>query len=109
MRLPLLQGITFTAVSPMIAIGLAAGGGTAGLVSIYGSVMCAGLFTFLVAAVFRAPGQVLCAGGRTPPRRAAAGLVEIAKIANYRFDELVANANPIASAHPLSFSALAPH
>src|SRR4051812_47860820 len=30
-RLPLLQGVTFTAVSPMIAIGLAAGGGTRGL------------------------------------------------------------------------------
>jgi OHCU decarboxylase len=28
----------------------------------------------------------------------AAGLIEIAKIASYRFDELVANANPIASA-----------
>src|SRR5213083_310392 len=32
-RLPLLQGVTFTAVSPMIAIGLAAGGGTEGLVT----------------------------------------------------------------------------
>ena len=51
-RLPLLQGVTFTAVSPMIAIGLAAGGGTAGLLSIYGSVLCAGLFTFLVAPYF---------------------------------------------------------
>ena len=29
-RLPLLQGVTFTAVSPMIAIGMAAGGGTDG-------------------------------------------------------------------------------
>src|SRR5271170_3917216 len=51
-RLPLLQGVTFTAVSPMISIGLAAGGGTAGLLSIYGSVLCAGLFTFLVAGYF---------------------------------------------------------
>jgi xanthine permease len=51
-RLPLLQGVTFTAVSPMIAIGLAAGGGTAGLLSIYGSVIIAGLFTFLVAGSF---------------------------------------------------------
>ena len=32
-RLPLLQGVTFTAVSPMIAIGLAAGGGTDGLLA----------------------------------------------------------------------------
>ena len=51
-RLPLLQGVTFTAVSPMIAIGLAAGGGTDGLLAIYGSVLCAGLFTFLVAGSF---------------------------------------------------------
>ncbi|MBN9798934.1 solute carrier family 23 protein [Pseudonocardia alni] len=48
-RLPLLQGVTFTAVSPMIAIGLAAGGGTAGLTTIYGAVIVAGLVTFLAA------------------------------------------------------------
>lgn len=29
----------------------------------------------------------------------SAGLIEIAKIANYRFDKLVANANPIATSH----------
>jgi OHCU decarboxylase len=51
-RLPLLQGVTFTAVSPMIAIGLAAGGGTPGLLSIYGSVIVAGVFTFFVAGSF---------------------------------------------------------
>ena len=51
-RLPLLQGVTFTAVSPMIAIGLAAGGGTTGLLSIYGSVLVAGIFTFLAASYF---------------------------------------------------------
>jgi OHCU decarboxylase len=51
-RLPLLQGVTFTAVSPMIAIGLAAGGGTGGLLAIYGSVIVAGLFTFLMAPFF---------------------------------------------------------
>lgn len=51
-RLPLLQGVTFTAVSPMIAIGLAAGGGTEGLVVIYGAVIIAGLFTFLIAPYF---------------------------------------------------------
>ena len=62
-RLPLLQGVTFTAVSPMIAIGLAAGGGTAGLLSIYGSVLCAGLFTFLVAGLFRQAGEIFSAGG----------------------------------------------
>jgi uric acid transporter len=51
-RLPLLQGVTFTAVSPMIAIGMAAGGGTDGLVVIYGSVIVAGLFTLLIAPYF---------------------------------------------------------
>ncbi|MFC0626223.1 2-oxo-4-hydroxy-4-carboxy-5-ureidoimidazoline decarboxylase [Kribbella deserti] len=51
-RLPLLQGVTFTAVSPMIAIGLAAGGGTDGLLVIYGAVLVAGLFTFLIAPFF---------------------------------------------------------
>jgi uric acid transporter len=51
-RLPLLQGVTFTAVSPMIAIGLAAGGGTQGLLTIYGSVIVAGLATFLIAPYF---------------------------------------------------------
>src|SRR3954454_3550493 len=51
-RLPLLQGVTFTAVSPMIAIGLAAGGGTDGLLVIYGAVIVAGLFTFFVAPYF---------------------------------------------------------
>ncbi|HEX6518238.1 MAG TPA: 2-oxo-4-hydroxy-4-carboxy-5-ureidoimidazoline decarboxylase [Nocardioidaceae bacterium] len=51
-RLPLLQGVTFTAVSPMIAIGLAAGGGTEGLLTIYGAVIVAGLFTFLLAPYF---------------------------------------------------------
>src|SRR5204862_5676937 len=48
-KLPLLQGVTFTAVSPMIAIGLAAGGGTEGLLVIYGAVIVAGLFTFFLA------------------------------------------------------------
>jgi uric acid transporter len=51
-RLPLLQGVTFTAVSPMIAIGLANGGGTDGLLVIYGAVIVAGLFTFLIAPYF---------------------------------------------------------
>jgi len=51
-RLPLLQGVTFTAVSPMIAIALANGGGTEGLLYIYGSVIVAGLFTLFVAPYF---------------------------------------------------------
>jgi uric acid transporter len=51
-RLPLLQGVTFTAVSPMIAIGTAAHGGTDGLLVIYGAVIVAGLFTFFIAPYF---------------------------------------------------------
>ncbi|MEV7415405.1 nucleobase:cation symporter-2 family protein [Streptomyces sp. NPDC089919] len=48
-RLPLVQGATFTAVSPMIAIGQGAGGGTAGLLVVYGAVITAGVATFLLA------------------------------------------------------------
>ena len=51
-RLPLLQGVTFTAVSPIISIGLAAGGGTDGLAEIYGSIIVAGLLTFFAAPYF---------------------------------------------------------
>ncbi|GGU46505.1 hypothetical protein GCM10010211_07540 [Streptomyces albospinus] len=51
-RLPLVQGATFTAVSPMIAIGLGAGGGTAGLLVVYGAVITAGIATFLFAPFF---------------------------------------------------------
>ena len=53
-RLPLLQGVTFTAVSPMIAIGLATQtpGSADGLLVIYGAVIVAGLFTFAIAPYF---------------------------------------------------------
>lgn len=51
-RLPLLQGVTFTAVSPIIAIGLASGGGTEGLAEVYGSIIVAGLATFFAAPYF---------------------------------------------------------
>jgi uric acid transporter len=51
-RMPLLQGVTFAAVSPMISIGLAEGGGVPGLRAIYGSVIIAGIFAFLVAPFF---------------------------------------------------------
>lgn len=51
-RLPLLQGVTFTAVSPLIAIGLANGGGTAGLPTMYGAIIVAGLATFFLAPLF---------------------------------------------------------
>ncbi|MFJ7958849.1 nucleobase:cation symporter-2 family protein [Streptomyces sp. NPDC096319] len=48
-RLPLVQGATFTAVPPMIAIGQGAGGGTAGLLVVYGAVIAGGLAAFLFA------------------------------------------------------------
>jgi OHCU decarboxylase len=51
-RLPLIQGVTFTAVAPMIAIGQAAGGGTPGLREIYGAVIVAGVFAFVIAPFF---------------------------------------------------------
>lgn len=51
-RLPLLQGVTFTAVSPLIAIGLAGGGGIGGLATMYGSIIVAGLATFFAAPFF---------------------------------------------------------
>jgi xanthine/uracil permease len=48
-RLPLLQGVTFTAVAPMISIGQSNGGGVDGLLAIYGAVIVAGVATFLLA------------------------------------------------------------
>jgi OHCU decarboxylase len=48
-RLPLLQGVTFTAVAPMISIGQANGGGVDGLLHIYGAVIVAGVATLLFA------------------------------------------------------------
>lgn len=51
-RLPLLQGVTFAGVSPIIAIGLANGGGSASMVYVYGAVIVAGIFTFLIAPIF---------------------------------------------------------
>ncbi|MDQ1180775.1 solute carrier family 23 protein [Rhodococcus sp. SORGH_AS_0301] len=51
-KLPLLQGVTFAGVSPVIAIAMANGGGTEGLLYVYGAVIVAGLFTFLIAPWF---------------------------------------------------------
>jgi uric acid transporter len=48
-RLPLIQGVTFTAVAPMIAIGKAASTPLEGLLQIYGAVIVAGIVTFLIA------------------------------------------------------------
>src|SRR3954453_1023390 len=51
-RLPLLQGVTFTAVAPMIAIGKANGGGVDGLLAISGAVIVAAIVPFLAAPYF---------------------------------------------------------
>lgn len=54
-RLPIVQGVTTTAVAPIIAIGLGATdgqGGVASLPVIYGSIIVAGLFTFFMAPLF---------------------------------------------------------
>ncbi|WP_373141097.1 solute carrier family 23 protein [Mycobacterium marinum] len=51
-RLPLLQGVAFAGVSPVIAIGLSHGGGTPSLLYVYGAVIVAGLFTILIAPIF---------------------------------------------------------
>ncbi|MDP3891313.1 2-oxo-4-hydroxy-4-carboxy-5-ureidoimidazoline decarboxylase [Nocardioides sp.] len=51
-RLPVVQGTTFVAVGPMIAIGLSSGGGVPGLLEIYGAVIIAGIFAFLIAPYF---------------------------------------------------------
>ena len=42
----------------------------------------------------------------SPTQEHAAALIEIAKIANHRFDDLVAEANPIASARTRRFEQL---
>lgn len=54
-RLPIVQGVTTTAVAPMIAIGLGVTdgkGGVESLPTIYGAVIIAGLFTFFATPIF---------------------------------------------------------
>lgn len=51
-RLPLLQGVTFAGVAPIIAIGLANGGGSASMLYVYGAVIVAGIFAFAIAPIF---------------------------------------------------------
>ena len=46
-RIPMIQGVTFASVTPMIIIGL-----DQGMTAIYGSIIVAGLFTFLIAPFF---------------------------------------------------------
>lgn len=51
-RQPIVQGTSFAAVSTMLAIGLAEGGGTTGLRAIFGALLLAGAIAFLIAPVF---------------------------------------------------------
>jgi len=51
-RLPIVQGTSFAAVGSMIAIGVGAGGGTAGLQAIFGAILVAGAIGFLLSGVF---------------------------------------------------------
>jgi xanthine permease len=51
-RMPIVQGVSTTAVGPAIAIGLAAGGGSKGVSAIFGAVIVSGLITFLIAPFF---------------------------------------------------------
>ena len=48
-QLPLLQGVAFAGVAPLIAIGFAHGGGSAALPFIFGAVIVAGIIFFLIA------------------------------------------------------------
>lgn len=48
-QLPLLQGVAFAGVAPIITIGFSAGGGADGLPLIFGSVILGGIIFFLVA------------------------------------------------------------
>lgn len=51
-RLPLLQGIAFAAVAPLITITMSAGGGTNGLRTAYGAIIVCGILTFALAPLF---------------------------------------------------------
>lgn len=51
-RLPVVQGTTFVAVGPMIAIGMSQGGGVPGLLEIYGAVIVSGVVAFVIAPFF---------------------------------------------------------
>ncbi|GGC63056.1 putative xanthine/uracil permease [Hoyosella rhizosphaerae] len=51
-RLPLVQGVTFASLAPVIKIANDNGGGREGLLYVYGAVIVAGVFTFLIAPYF---------------------------------------------------------
>lgn len=51
-KIPMIQGVSFASVTPMIAIGMSNGGGAAGLQAIYGAVIVAGLIGLLISPYF---------------------------------------------------------
>lgn len=51
-RMPIVQGTSTTAVPTLVSVGLAAGGAKAGLPTVFGAVMAAGLALFVIAPFF---------------------------------------------------------
>ncbi len=51
-RQPIVQGTSFAAVSTMLAVGSAEGGGTVGLRAIFGALLLSGIIGFVIAPVF---------------------------------------------------------
>ena len=51
-RQPIVQGTSFAAVSTILAVGLAEGGGVAGLRAVFGALLVAGALALLIAPVF---------------------------------------------------------
>lgn len=51
-KLPVILGCSFAAVGPMVQIGVAAGGGANGLMTIFGATIAAGIFIYLISPIF---------------------------------------------------------
>ncbi|MBP1764895.1 MAG: xanthine permease [Firmicutes bacterium] len=49
---PIVQGVSFAAVAPMVMVGQSAGGQTAGLLAIFGATIAAGVVGYLISPVF---------------------------------------------------------
>lgn len=62
-RLPVVQGMSTAAVPSLVSVGVAAGGGKAGLPTVFGAVIAAGVVLFLVAPVFEQAHPLLPSAG----------------------------------------------
>ena len=67
-KLPIVQGTSFAAVGSMLAIGAAAGGGTAGLRAIFGAIVIAGAVGFALSGVFSSLGCSVSSRRSSPGR-----------------------------------------